>query len=186
VSDDELEDIDLSEEDETDSEPEPVERKEFRHKKLVALASILLLQIVAAYAVAHFLILPRLPGGSARADTLAVDEAVQEKESRRQRQRGSIVMIEDVVVNVRDIEKSRLLMVSAAIEYKGKGLETEIAERMPELRAMLIDHLTNNQVAELVHREGRDRVKRELLVDMNLTLRKGDLLNIYFSNFVVQ
>ncbi len=184
MSEDEFEDMDVEEEDlsgyDADDEPEGG----FKLGKLLVLVGIIVLQIAMAYGVAHFLILPRLPGGDALADSLAESAVPEEKSGPKER--GTIVMIEDIVVNVQDIERSRLLMVSAALEFSAKGLGEEITERMPELRAMVIDHLTNNQVAELVHREGRDRVKQDLLESMNEVLRSGDLLNIYFSNFVVQ
>ncbi len=49
-----------------------------------------------------------------------------------------------------------------------------------------IDHFSSRTVSEVVRRDGREQVKQELLEDFNSRLTQGQLLNIYFSDFVVQ
>ena len=186
MAEDEFEDIELNDEDVPLNEETPKAPIGPGLKKIIVLAAIVLVQAAAAYGVARFLILPRLADGSAAADTLGAVAEAEPEEPAKRRERGDILLIEDIVVNVQEVDRTRLLMVSVAIEYKDKGLAAEIEERMPQLRAMVIDHLTNRQVSEVVHREGRNRIKQDLLEEINETLRSGNLITLYFSNFVVQ
>jgi len=148
------------------------------------LLGIVMIQVVAALAVARFLILPRLPGDGEAADSSVVVEAKDVDSA--DRERGTIVMMDDVVVNLTTIEGSRFLKVTTGLEFGDKKLEGEITERMPELRAMLIDHLSSRTAEDVISRKGRDLVKSEILEEFNQNLQQGDLLNIYFSDFVVQ
>ena len=94
-----------------------------------------------------------------------------------------------IVVGKLDVDTNR----DTAIKYGIQAIPTlllvnngEIADRMPELRDLLIDHLSSHQVEDVVHREGREVVKKQLLDDFNDRLQQGQLLNVYFSDFVVQ
>lgn len=156
-------------------------------KKLIRigmLVGIVLIQVAAAWAVARFLILPKLPGDGEVADSSAVVEV--EEVDPADRERGTIVMMDDVVVNLTTMEGTRFLKVTTGLEFSDKKLETEITERMPELRAMLIDQLSCRTAEDVISRKGRELVKTEILEEFNQNLQQGDLLNIYFSDFVVQ
>jgi flagellar protein FliL len=152
-------------------------------KKLALYGGILIGQAALAFALAHFVILPRLPD-SGIADSLAALEPVEEVEEAGER--GTIIMMEDVIVNLVDEEGTHFLKVATGLEFSESKLEAEITERMPELRGLVIDHFSSRSVAEVVRRDGRERVKRELLDDFNSRLTQGQLLNLYFSDFVVQ
>jgi len=158
------------------------EKKGPNLKKPLMMLGIVVVQAVLAFVVAQFVILPRLPVDPAEADSTAVAE----EEVVPERERGSIVMMDDIVVNLRDTEGSRFLKVSTGLEFTEKKLEQEIGERMPELRDVLIGHLSSHMVEDMVHREGREVVKQQVLDDFNQTLQAGKLINIYFSDFVVQ
>ncbi len=95
-------------------------------------------------------------------------------------------MMEDVVVNLVDENGTHFLKVATGLEFADSKLEVEITERMPELRGLVIDHFSSRTVSEVVRRDGREQVKQELLEDFNSRLTQGQLLNIYFSDFVVQ
>ncbi len=152
-------------------------------KKLALYGSILIVQAGLAFALAQFVILPRLPN-SADADSLGALEMAEE--SPKPDERGAILMMEDVVVNLVDENGTHFLKVATGLEFADSKLEVEITERMPELRGLVIDHFSSRTVSEVVRRDGREQVKQELLEDFNSRLTQGQLLNIYFSDFVVQ
>jgi flagellar FliL protein len=153
-----------------------------RLKKPLMMLMLVILQAAVAYGVAQFLILPRLPGAANAADSALAAAELEAEAS----ERGNIIMMDDVVVNLKDEEGMRFLKVTTGLEFKEGKLEQEITDRMPELRDLLIDHLSSQEVSEVVHREGRDVVKQQLLEDFNGRLQQGDLINVYFSDFVVQ
>ncbi|MCP4548758.1 MAG: hypothetical protein GY835_20050 [bacterium] len=155
-------------------------------KRLIMLTGIVLIQVAAAWAVAQFVILPRLPGDPVAGDSTEVAEETVEVDD-ADRERGSIVMMDNVVVNLQTLSgDTRFLSVTTGIEFNEKKLDAEIAERMPELRAMLIDQLSSCTVEDVINRQGREVVKEEILKDFNKNLQSGSLLNIYFSDFVIQ
>ncbi|MCB1163493.1 MAG: flagellar basal body-associated FliL family protein [Candidatus Krumholzibacteriia bacterium] len=150
-------------------------------RRPIVFAGIAAVELALAFALAHFVILPRLPAQEtdAVADSLAALAAAEP-------QRGNIVLMDDVVVNLQGDDGSHFLKVAPGLEVSDSKVEAEIAERMPELRDLIIDHLASRAVNEVVDREGREKVKQDLLDDINSRLQKGQLLNIYFSDFVVQ
>ena len=186
MAEEESKEVEATEEDaageEQEEEKEEGKKKGPNLKKPLIMVAVILVQVALAYSVAQFVILPRLPGSEAESDSteVVVEEEIAPKE------RGIIIMMDDIVVNLKDGEDSRFLKVSTGLEFADKKLEQEISERMPELRDLLIDHLSNHEVEDMVHRQGREVVKQQVLEDFNNTLQAGNLLNIYFSDFVVQ
>ena len=151
-------------------------------RKLLLYGGIVVVQAVLAIGLAHFVILPRLPA-SGEGDSLAIEEVVEEETAG---ERGTILMMEDVIVNLVDEDGTHFLKVATGLEFTDKELEAEITERMPELRGVIIDHFSSRSVEEVVRRDGRELVKEKLLEDFNSRLTQGQLLNLYFSDFVVQ
>lgn len=181
MADEEMEEIETTEDSE-ESGPGLL----YRFRKIFLLLGIILVQAAAAYAVARFLILPRLPGEAAgtTADSLAAAAASPAPPGALER--GTIVMMDNVVVNLVDARGTHYLKVAVALEFKEKELEQEINERMPELRDLLINHLASRPMEEVINRDAREVIKRQLLDLFNKRLHSGQLLNVYFSDFVVQ
>jgi len=165
-----------------------------------ALGGIVVAQLAMALALAHFVILPRLPSHAAADSSNAHAEAEHgekdghgekkgghgEKKGGHGEAQGSIVLMESVVVNLQGSERTHFLKVAPGLEVGSPETAAEIEERMPELRDLVISHFGSRGVDEVIGREGRERVKQALLADINGRLHAGQVLNIYFSDFVVQ
>jgi len=160
----------VTEEETKTSEPKP--RRAI--PPFAILGVIILVQVAAAWAVAQFMILPRLGEGGAA------------KESVSESSRGEIFLMEDLVVTLVTEDGTRFLKVSPGLECQNSEVQAELEERMPEIRDMLINTLSGLSLAEAVSQEGRKAVKARILSDLNGTLTHGKLLNVYFSDFVVQ
>ncbi len=175
----------------TTAAPEPAKRRRLPRKALL-LAGIALAQLGMALALAHFVILPRLPAaaGSAAEPTAHGEKAAHGGEGKHGEsaagERGTIVLMENVVVNLQGEERTHFLKVAPGLEVADAHAAAEIEERMPELRDLVISHFASRGVAEVIGREGREQVKQELLADINNRLLHTKVLNIYFSDFVVQ
>lgn len=170
-----------------------------KRRKLPKLAFILggivVVQLGMALALAHFVILPRLPGHGAADSSATQAEAGEAAKGHGEKKgghgekgeaQGSIVMMESVVVNLQGNERTHFLKVAPGLEVGSPETAAEIEERMPELRDLVISHFGSRGVDEVIGREGRERVKQALLADINGRLHAGQVLNIYFSDFVVQ
>lgn len=167
-------------------DPQPAEESGGRRGRLLLFGGIALGQVAIAIALAHFVILPRLPDTAVADSLAAVQAAAEEAADAARPERGTIMLMEDLIVNLVDDDGTHFLKMAPGLEFSEAGLEEEITERMPELRGAIIDHFSSRSVQEMVSKEGRDEVKRDLLVDLNSRLTQGQLLDIYFSDFVVQ
>ena len=106
-------------------------------------------------------------------------------------------MAEPFVVNLADGSESphfakvgvalRLSMLSAGEVAAGhaKAGEPVVIEADPELRDIVIATLQAHSSEELSHSEGREKVKREIVKDVN---KHTDLkiLDVYYTEFAVQ
>lgn len=141
---------------------------------IAMLGAIIVVQIAAAWAVAQFMILPRLDGQSEEDVTTEIAS------------RGEIFLMDDLVVTLVTEDGTRFLKISPGLECDSPKVKAELESRMPEIRDMLINTLSGMSLAEAVASEGREAIKVRILSDLNGTLSKGKLLNIYFSDFMVQ
>jgi flagellar basal body-associated protein FliL len=181
----------------TPSEPAAAKRRPLPRKALL-FAGIALGQLGLALGLAHFVILPRLPSpaGDAEAAVEADADGDTGKHGEKAKAgehgegaavaRGTIVLMENVVVNLQGEDRTHFLKVAPGLEVADAHAAAELEERMPELRDLVISHFASRGVAEVIGREGREQVKQELLADINNRLLHGKVLNIYFSDFVVQ
>ncbi len=157
------------------------EKKDSSEKKekkpippMALLGAIVVVQLLAAWAVAQFMILPRLGDPNPVVEEVATGE------------RGEIFLMDDLVVTLIAEDGTRFLKISPGLECENAGVQAELEERMPEIRDMLINTLSSMSLAEAVAPEGREAVKARLISDLNGALTKGKLMNIYFSDFMVQ
>jgi flagellar FliL protein len=100
--------------------------------------------------------------------------------------RGTILMLEDVTVNLKGSRKSRFLRVSIGLEVDDDKLIAEIEMRKPEIRDAVITSISGRRVDELISVEGKEQLKAELKQRIDETLQEGNILKVYFSDFVVQ
>lgn len=157
-----------------EEKPTSEKKKRFGLPPMAMLGAIVVVQLLAAWAVAQFMILPRLGEPAPAAESVAATG------------RGEIFLMEDLVVTLVSDDGTRFLKISPGLECENSGVQAELEERMPEIRDMIINTLSGLTLAEAVASEGREALKARLLSDLNGTLTTGRLLNIYFSDFMVQ
>jgi flagellar FliL protein len=97
-----------------------------------------------------------------------------------------IVPFDNLVLNPAESDGARFLMVSAAIQVRAKAVEDALKARNSEVRDRIIAVLGRKTVAELTDIQRRDGIKAEVLATVGSLFPKGDVLKIYFPQFVVQ
>ncbi len=97
-----------------------------------------------------------------------------------------IVSIDNLVLNPAESDGSRFLMVSAAIQVRAKTVDDAIKARNSEVRDRIIAVLGRKTVAQLTDVQLRDGIKTEVLTAVASLFPKGDVVKIYFPQFVVQ
>ncbi len=145
-------------------------------RRSVVIGTIIATQVLVVMLIGEKLIKPRL-----------VREPVEvQQEVREPEERGFILMLNNIIVNLNGAEASRYLKISIGLEVDNEDASAEIEERMPQLRDIVISSTCGRMVEELVSVEGKELLKKELRARMSRTIQEGKLMNVYFSEFVVQ
>lgn len=99
---------------------------------------------------------------------------------------GQILSLEPFVVNLSDPQGRRYLKVQIKLEMESKAAVARATEATPKLRNMVIMLLTSLTFEDVMTPEGKIRLRDDLLQRFNQILRPNRVLNIYFTQFVVQ
>jgi len=116
---------------------------------------------------------------------------------------GPTLLIPERVLNLADTGTSRYLKVAAAVEFKPekddwyrasgeernkKELEFRkvMASKLPIIQDIFIMHISSKRSTELMTLEGKERLKVELRERLRAVVKEPEILNIYFTEFVMQ
>lgn len=115
-------------------------------------------------------------GGNATAD-----DAQQEEQTI-----GPIYKMDTLIVNLADQGGKRYLRITMELELSAPEVLEEIQTRMPQLRDTILMVLPSKQYSDISSTEGKIALRDELIAKMNAILKKGTIVTIYFTEFVVQ
>jgi flagellar FliL protein len=99
---------------------------------------------------------------------------------------GTITPIEDIVVNPSGSGGTRYLCTTVAFESIEPAVSEEIVNREPQIRDVLIEILGRRTVEDLSALATREALRDEMKVAVNDLLSSGEVVGVYFSNFVLQ
>lgn len=191
---------------ESQEKPKKAAFKPFENK-LVLLAVIIVVQAALAVGVTQFVIVPKLQNlGAGDRTALAEDGATGEHgqpaakgksgghgkpgkhgEAASLSGRGALVGLKEVTVSLRsDGAVTSYLRISVDLEVPDQTKVLIVEERLPHLRDIVIASLSNKFAADLRTLEGKEALKAELLRKLGEALPEAGLMNIYFSDLVVQ
>lgn len=155
----------------------------FLENKVVVLGLIVVLQAAIAIGLTQFVILPRLGVQAA-----GVDEAQPVvEETPALPELGQLVNLEEIIVTLdSDARKPRYLRINVNLEVRGAAVAKVAAERVPQLRDIVIMALSTKTVEDLATPEGKKALRDEIYRDVAARMPEGALMNVYFSDLVVQ
>jgi flagellar FliL protein len=168
-----------------DEEKEQVERQKSGSgpldNKLILLIAIIVTQAVMAVALTQFVIAPKLKALSGAAAGDATQAAAEQPEQ------GVLVGLNEVVVTLRDSgPTTSYLRIDIDLEVTDNKVATMVEQRLPHLRDIVILSLSNKYSTDLKSMDGKAALKAELFRKIADTLPEGSLMNVYFSDMVVQ
>lgn len=99
---------------------------------------------------------------------------------------GPMVEMEDFTVNLLNENGKRYLRTKLNLELDSEDLMPEIDKKIPVIRDIIIQILASKQVEEITTKDGKERLKDELVKVVNRALIDGQIKNIYFTTFVIQ
>jgi len=149
--------------------------------RAVILLVIVLVQVLLAVGLTQLVILPRLGAqtaglaGAGRFESGALPE------------RGVLVDLGEIIVTLdAAAAKPRYLRIDLSLEVVDDDAVEAVGERIPELRDVVIMALSRKTVGDLADAPGKQRLRDEIFRDVAARLPAGTLLNVYFSDLVMQ
>jgi flagellar protein FliL len=116
------------------------------------------------------------------------EEAPQEQEVSM----GPIYKLDTMIVNLADQGGKRYLRITMDLELKpsenldAKEVIDEMDKRLPQIRDTILMILPTKQYADIATTSGKIALRDEIMAKLNTLLKKGQISNIYFTEFVVQ
>ncbi len=175
----------------TEIKAENEQGEEQKEKKKLPIKFIIIalvaLHLVAGSAAGYFLFLGPKMKSSGKEPT-AAKEAKQEHAAEQEtgKEEGSIKQLDAFIVNLNDESGDRYLKVVMQLEMNKKELEAEIGNKMPQIRDEILMLLSNKSFDDVGTLAGKRMLKREIINGVNRYLTTGQVVQVYFSEFVVQ
>jgi flagellar basal body-associated protein FliL len=177
--------------------------------KAIVLGVIVIAQAAVAIGLTQFVIVPKLGVGTADAGGHAVAEAHGEKvpgdakhakKVKKQDKKGghgggdaqgggtaTLADLQEIVVTLAgDSARPRYLRLGISLEMSDAVYVAEVEARRPQLRDAVIMALSDKTAAMLGTPDGKKRLREEIHRRAAEKLPEGALLNVYFSDLVVQ
>ena len=107
-------------------------------------------------------------------------EAVKEMEV------GAMFDMDPFVVNLNEAGGKRYLKSKIEIEFVGDNVRIEMTNRLPQLRDLILLHLSSKTLDEIRSVDGKIELKNALIKRINQVLKQGKIRNLYFTQFVIQ
>ena len=120
----------------------------------------------------------QLPQNPAIADDVAIEED--------ENTIGPLYSLDTMIVNLADHGGKRYLRVTMALELSDPDAQATIESRLPQVRDAILMILPTKKYGDVSTTEGKIALRSEVMDKINSLITKGQVNNIYFTEFVVQ
>ena len=99
---------------------------------------------------------------------------------------GPVYPLDPFLVNLADPGRPRFLKVVVQLELDGSAVSAELDALKPKVRDALLTLLSSKGSADLITVADKERLRNEILHRLNAFLSAGRVIEVYFTEFVVQ
>jgi flagellar FliL protein len=99
---------------------------------------------------------------------------------------GPVYPMDPFLVNLADPGRPRFLKVVVQLELDADPVSAELDALKPKVRDALLTLLSSKGSADLVTVADKERLRNEILHRLNALLTAGRVVEVYFTEFVVQ
>ncbi|DAB39396.1 MAG: hypothetical protein A2552_00735 [Sulfuricurvum sp. RIFOXYD2_FULL_44_160] len=99
---------------------------------------------------------------------------------------GLMFPLDTFTVNLLSESGRRYLKVEMNLEIEGEELSPELETKKPIFRDIIIRILSSKSLEEISTIKGKEKLKEQIVNDLNMRLKDGKVKNVYFTDFVVQ
>lgn len=94
------------------------------------------------------------------------------------------IQLKEFVVNLADEEKT-YIKLTIVLGYTNNKVETEVNDKMHIVRDLVNTRIRSKKTEDFSN-SSIEKVKKEIMDDINSTLEKGKITNIYFNDIIIQ
>ncbi len=99
---------------------------------------------------------------------------------------GVLYPLDTFTVNLKSDSGRRYLKVTLDLELSGQELTAELDNKTAVIRDRIIRILTSKTLEEVTSRKGKDKLTQQIKDTLNAMLIDGQVLGVYFTEFVIQ
>lgn len=99
---------------------------------------------------------------------------------------GLMYPLDIFTVNLLSESGRRYLKVEMNLEIEGEELSPELDQKKPVFRDIIIRILSSKSLEEISTIKGKEKLKEQIVSELNTRLKDGKVKNVYFTDFVVQ
>ncbi len=100
---------------------------------------------------------------------------------------GKMMTLEQFTVNLSTPGSTtpKYVRVNISLEVPDAGVESEVTQKMPQVRNAIIDLFNSKRPSDLIQGEGRDYLKEEIRSALNGFITSGKVKGVFFTNFAL-
>lgn len=166
---------DARDEEENDENTEQQPEKKGSKLKLIIIIAVVVVLLAGGGAAAYFFFFKEKA------------EIGEKKPAAQMKPQVSVFWpMDSFIVNLMDNDGERYLKVTMQLELSDKIMVEEVKTLSPKLRDAILDLLTSKNYKEMIDPQGKQRLRDEIAMRMNMNLKTGKVLKVYFTEFVIQ
>jgi flagellar protein FliL len=112
------------------------------------------------------------------------ESTTQTEEAKNTEFIGKLVPMETFLVNLAQSRGRKLAKINMEFEVSSDQVQQEIEKLKPRIRDMVIMIISDKNLAEISSKEGKDKLREEIRNQVSLFLTKGQIKNVYFTEFI--
>ncbi len=141
-------------------------------------------RIFLSLIVCIFVFLALLAGCSKQ--EAGLEEGEIEEEVMTATEMGPTYDFGEMIVNLSDEGTARYIKINIVLEMDGPKALVEAEKRDPQMRDIIIRLLSTETAEGMLSLDGRDRLKKELIEEINTRFIQGEVAEMYYTIILVQ
>jgi flagellar FliL protein len=157
-------------------------KKGFFENKAVLLGVIVIVQALVAIGLTQYVLVPKLTVQQAAVGSETIADIVADVP-----ERGVMVGLDDIIVTLSgDARRPHYLRININLEVKDKATAEAVKIRLPQMRDAVIMTLSEKSMDDLSKPGGKMNLRAEIFRRLDESISGGKLMNVYFSDLVIQ
>jgi len=152
------------------------------NKILIILISVFLL-VVIAMGGGFFMMWNKMSSMTVQNNEEVENDTETEEEIEKM---GPTKKLDTFIVNLADKGGKRYLRVSMDLELEKQETVEMVEKRLPKIRDAILMILPTKKYKDIGTIEGKSSLRNEILTKINELMQPEEIINIYFTEFVVQ